>query len=125
MKLFLSHFRKSLRFSGPLDPVVVLRAICTGYANEPMECEDLKSRQANNVNNDVYIFGQGYSSSTGGVAWWVYFVTIVGSLSICTGVIVSYRYVVICSRLEQLKTSAVNDLRLSVSPLKFDSQMPT
>lgn len=61
-----------IRFAGPLDAFVMIRAVCTGFtlSREPPECTTLKKRHIHdvlfNVDPTPYVFGESLAYHKGG-----------------------------------------------------------
>lgn len=113
---------------------MVARAVCTGFTKEPEQCTVLKSRHIQDVvfGNEPYILGESYSYHKGGVAWWVYFLSIAGAIVLCIGVVLTYRLWLVKQLRNELRYEVFEEVKSQIGihnnkepPMMTTIEIPT
>jgi len=78
------------RYSGPLDPDLITRAVCSGFEKRPKECDTLLHPSKIDFEND-FEKKEHEPEEEKGVPWWIVFVSIIGASIVVVSLFFIYR----------------------------------
>ncbi|CEM09642.1 unnamed protein product [Vitrella brassicaformis CCMP3155] len=95
-----------MRYSGPLDPEIVTKAVCSAFKDPPQECSkllNLKAVELQQLENDI--------EKSAGVPWWVVLIGTLGAILFVIFLFVLYRCWVVRSLRKSLRYEIMNEVK--------------